>query len=165
MPCHPWTRTTPVFPFLRPSNVTSLLQQFHATSIHSGVFVSSLDNGFCFFFFFFFFDLRWIFLPLCDKKLGMTHTNDFLDLGFRTSTDGRRSVGKNSKLRKRVISTKRQIVLVLAMTVKTGKVPGKLPSVHCPVLPQKMQRPVLHFLWQNCRRTDGRTQQVTLYIR
>jgi hypothetical protein len=25
---------------------TSLLQPFHATSIHSGVFVGSLDNGF-----------------------------------------------------------------------------------------------------------------------
>ncbi len=34
---------------------------------------------------------------------------------------------RNSKLSKRVISTKRRIVLVLAMTVKTGKVPGKLP--------------------------------------
>ncbi len=71
------------------------------------------------------------------------------DLSFRTSingiwvsgprrTDRRRSVRENGKLRKRVISTKRRIVLVLAMTVKTGKVPGKLPSVHCPVLPQKM---------------------------
>jgi hypothetical protein len=35
---------------------------------------------------------------------------------------------KTSKLRKRVTSTKRRIALVLAMTVKTGKVPGKLPS-------------------------------------
>jgi len=68
------------------------------------------------------------------------------DLGFKTSinghwvsgprqTDRRRSVRENSKLRKTVISTKRRIVLVLAMTVKTGKVPGKLPSVHGPVLP------------------------------
>jgi hypothetical protein len=29
---------------------TSILQPFHATSIHSGVFVGSLDNDFFFFF-------------------------------------------------------------------------------------------------------------------
>ncbi len=47
---------------------TSLLQPFHATFIHSGVFVGSLDNGFLrpmnenknirFFFFFFFFGVN-----------------------------------------------------------------------------------------------------------
>jgi hypothetical protein len=40
------------------------------------IFVGSLDNNFFFFFFLF---LGWIFLPLCDKKLGITHTNDFCE--------------------------------------------------------------------------------------
>jgi hypothetical protein len=48
---------------------------------------------------------------------------------------GPRVSGPRQTDRKRVISTKRRIVLVLAMTMKTGKVPGKLSSVHCPVLP------------------------------
>jgi hypothetical protein len=51
---------------------TSLLQPSHATSIHSGVFEGSLDNGFFFFF--------WgeFFCHLVTKKLGMTHINDFV---------------------------------------------------------------------------------------
>jgi hypothetical protein len=63
VPCHPWTRTTPVFEAIQWMKFTSLLQPFHATSIHSGVFVGFVRQRFFFLF------LGWIFLPLCDKKI------------------------------------------------------------------------------------------------
>ncbi len=44
----------PIFEAIQWMKFTSLLQPFHATSIHSGVFVGSLDNDFFFFFFSFF---------------------------------------------------------------------------------------------------------------
>ncbi len=58
---------------------TSLLQPFHATSIHSGVFVGSLDNGF----------LR----PMNEIYLTLTWCASSLyacvkDLGFGTCMEG-----------------------------------------------------------------------------
>jgi hypothetical protein len=95
VPYHPWTRTTPVFPFLRPSNEWNLPHFYNHFMQHPSILVclwvpcwvhpfgkvlivgQECDRIVRQRFFFLF--LGWIFLPLCDKKLGMNHKNDFCE--------------------------------------------------------------------------------------